>query len=188
MTSPQANRILAVLNEHDRSAPVAPWLARLESVLTEPTLDQESVRALVDRGRPRWGVRDDDDASAYLAFWSRLVARYDEPRLQAASADVVYLLGGPSRSCTALAIFLAAVARDPEVFVEYSGDFVEVAKECGRVQQVDFEVAKIRFYAALVDRGELDADDLRDAVREILATYGDEPELRSRLRAIAHGL
>jgi hypothetical protein len=188
MTSPQANRILAILNEHDRSAPVAPWLARLESVFTEPTLDQDSMRALIDRGRPRWGVRSDEDAIAYLAFWSRLVARYDEPRLQAARADVVYLLGGPSRSCEALAIFLAAVARDPEVFVEYSGNFVEAAKECGRAQQVDFEVAKIRFYAALVDRGEMDDVELRDAVRDILATYGDDPELRSRLRAIAHGL
>lgn len=188
MTSPQASRILAVLDEHDRSAAVAPWLARLQSVLTEPTLDQDSVRVLIDRGRPRWGVRNVDDASAYLAFWSWLLARYDEPYLQAANADVVYLLGGPSRSCEALAIFLAAVARRPEVFVEYSGNFVEVAKECGRAQQLEFELAKIRFYASLVDRGEMDDVDLRDAVREILATYGDAPELRSRLRAIAHGL
>jgi hypothetical protein len=68
MTSPQASRILAVLHEHDRSAPVAPWVARLEAVLIEPALDEDSVRTLVDRGRPRWGVRNDDDASAYLAF------------------------------------------------------------------------------------------------------------------------
>jgi hypothetical protein len=188
MTSPQASRILAVVSERDRSTPVAPWLARLDVVLTEPALDQDSIRLLIDRARPRWGVRSDDDASAYLAFWSRLVARFDEPHLQAANADVVYLLGGPSRSCEALAIFLAAVTRCPEVFVEYSGNFVEVAKECGRAQQLDIEVAKIRFYAALVDRGEMDDVDLRDAVRQILATYGDDPELRSRLRAIAHGV
>jgi hypothetical protein len=83
---------------------------------------------------------------------------------------------------------VAAVARCPEVFVEYSGNFVEVATECGRAQQVELEVAKIRFYAALVDRGEMDDVDLRDAVREILATYGEAPDLRSQLHAIAHGL
>jgi hypothetical protein len=188
MISPQASRTLAVLDEQDRSAPVAPWLARLEAALTERTLDDDCVRMLVDRARPRWGVRGGEDASAYVAFWSRLVARYDQPRLQAANADVVYLLGGPSRSCEALAIFVAAVARLPEVFVEYSGDFVEVAKGCGRAQQIEFEVAKIRFYAALVDRGQLDEGELRDSVHELLATYADEPDLRSRLRAIAHGL
>jgi hypothetical protein len=98
------------------------------------------------------------------------------------------LLGGPSRSCEALEIFLAAVARRPEVFVEYSGNFVDVAKECGRAQQIEFELGKITFYGALVDRGEMDDVELRDAVREVLTTYGDDPELRSRLRAIAHRL
>jgi hypothetical protein len=50
MTSPQASRILAVVSEYDRSTPVAPWLAHLEAVLTEPALDP-GQRSLADRSR-----------------------------------------------------------------------------------------------------------------------------------------
>jgi hypothetical protein len=171
----------------DRRGNVATWLATLNTALdAESPLDDETVRLLVDHARPRWGVRTPDDASAYVAFWSRLVARHDDPRLQAASADVIYLLGGPSRSCEALAIVVAAIFRRPEIFIDYAGDFGDVAKQCGRSQQVDFELAKIAYYSALVDRGEMDDADLRDAVREILATHGDDEDLRNRLRLIAH--
>lgn len=188
MTSPQARRIHAILDARDRNAAVASWAARLEAALAaELALEDDTVRMLVDSGRPRWGVRTPDDASTYVALWSRLVARHDDPRLQAANADVVYLLGGPSRSCEALAMFVAAVARRPEVFIAYAADFGEVAKQCGRAQEIDFELAKITYYAALVDRSEMDDAGLRDAVGEILAMYGDDPDLRSRLRAIAHG-
>ncbi|HWU87245.1 MAG TPA: hypothetical protein VN253_08220 [Kofleriaceae bacterium] len=188
MISTQARRIRAVLDRPDRNDAVAAWLAQLEEALVaEIALDDETIGMLVSDGRPHWGVRTPEDARAYIDFWSRLVTQHDDPRLQAACADVIYLLGGASRACEALAMFVTAVERRPELFVEYAGDFSEVAKQCGRSQQLDFELAKVRFFAALVDRGELEESDLRDAVREILATYDGEPSLRNRLTMIARG-
>ena len=188
MTSPQARLISAILQMPDRHAAVAAWLASLQAALdAEPALDEETVRLLVDHARPRWGVRTPDDAHRYVTFWSWLVARHDDARLRAANADVIYLLGGASRSCEALATFVAAVFHRPEIFIEYAGDFGGVAKQCGHSQQIDFELAKIAYYASLVDRGELEEADLREAVREILASYGDDKDLRNRLQAIARG-
>src|SRR5262245_4971149 len=141
MTSSQARRVGALLRRSDRHAAVEKWLASLEAALrAESTFDDETVRLLIEHARPRWGVRTPEDATAYVAFWSRLVAQHDDPRLQAANADVVYLLGGPERSCEALAIFVAAVFRSPDIFVDYAANFGDVAKQCGRSQEVDFEL------------------------------------------------
>ncbi len=125
-----ARRVAAVLAARD-PADVRGWLARLGAALAgEAALDRETVDDLVARGRPRWGVRSDDDAAAYVAFWADLVRRHPEPRLLAAYADVLHLLGGPARACEALGVFCDAVRRDPPVFIEYSGDFSELPERC----------------------------------------------------------
>jgi hypothetical protein len=114
--SSQSRRIAAVLASKDGSD-LRGWLARLGVALAgEATLDRETISDLVDRGRPRWGVRTRDDGAAYVELWADLVRRYPDPRLIAGYSDVLYLLGGRERACEALTVFFEAVRRDPPVY------------------------------------------------------------------------
>lgn len=181
----QSRQIAAVLADKD-DADVRGWLARLGAALAkEPTLDRETIDDLVSRGRPRWGVRSSEDAAAYVAFWADLARRDADPRIAAAYADVLHLLGGPERACEALGVFLDAVRRDPSVFVEYSGDFSELPARCGPAAALEFELAKIAFYADGVDKDEVDLETLQEAVHEVLARHGNDPGVRARLFEIA---
>jgi hypothetical protein len=158
------------------------WLARLcDAIAGEPVLDGETIDDLVSRGRPRWGVRSGDDAAAYVAFWADLTRRHDDPRLAAAYADVLHLLGGPERACEALGAFLTAVRREPRLFIEYAGDFSELAERCGPEAALDFELAKVAYYARRVDHGEMDVEELQDAVHDVLARYANAPRVRERV-------
>jgi hypothetical protein len=151
----------------------------------EATLDRETISDLVDRGRPRWGVRTRDDGAAYVELWADLVRRYPDPRLIAGYSDVLYLLGGRERACEALTVFFEAVRRDPPVFIEYSADFSEVSAQCGPDAKLEFELATIAFYAYCVDKGEMDVEELQESVHELLARYPDDPRVRARLSEIA---
>jgi hypothetical protein len=183
--SAQAERIAAVLAARDDND-IRGWLARLSTVLAnEPRLERETIADLVARARPRWGVRSDDDAAAYLSSWADLVKRHDDPALAAAYSDVLHLLGGRDRACEALGIFVEAVRRDPLLFVEYAGDFSELPERCGPGAALDFELSKIAYYARRVDDGAMDLEELQDAVHEVLARYGDAPSIRERLFKIA---
>lgn len=183
--SPQAQRVAQVLGAREPDN-IRGWLARLGAAIAgEPALDGDTVDDLVARGRPRWGVRSSDDAAAYVAFWADLARRHDDPRLAAAYADVLHLLGGAERACEALGAFVAAVRREPRLFIEYAGDFSELAERCGPEAALDFELARTAYYARRVDDGEMDVEELQEAVREVLARYSDAPEVRERLFEIA---
>jgi hypothetical protein len=183
--STQSRRIAAVLASKD-DADIRGWLARLGVALAgEATLDRETISDLVDRGRPRWGVRTPDDGAAYIELWADLVRRHPDPRLIAGYSDVLYLLGGRERACEALAVFFDAVRRDPSVFIEYSADFSDLATQCGPDAELEFELATIAFYAYGVDKGELDVEELQESVHELLARCPDEPRVRARLFEIA---
>ena len=183
--TPQGSHVAAVLNARDL-ADVPGWLARLAAVLAaDATLDRETIEDLVARGRPRWGVQSADEAAAYVAFWADLVKRHDTPQLTAAYADVLYLLGGQSRTCEALGVFIESVRRDPSVFIEYAGNFSELPPQCGPAAELDYELAKIAYYAHRVDAGAMDAAELQDAVRGVLAGHGGDPGVRARLLEIA---
>ncbi len=183
--SAQSRRIAAVLASKD-DADIRGWLAGLGAALAgEATLDRETIDDLVSRGRPRWGVRTPDDGAAYIELWADLVRRYPDPRLIAGYSDVLYLLGGRERACEALRVFFDAVRRDPSVFIEYSADFSELAPQCGPGAELELELAKIAFYAYLVDKGEMDVEELQASVHELLAQYRDEPRVRGRLDEIA---
>jgi hypothetical protein len=82
-------------------------------------------------------------------------------------------------------VFLDAVRRDPSVFIEYCGDFSELPARCGPAAELEFELAKIAFYAYSVDRNEVDVEELQEAVHELLARYGGDPSVRARLFEIA---
>ncbi len=180
----QTDMIATILAERPRDE-VRGWLDRLAAALaSETSLEPGTVADMVNRGRPRWGVSSADAAAAYVEFWSELTARHDSPALRAGYADVLYLLGPRERAREALDAFLAAAHRDPEVFILYSADFGDLATKLDA--RKEFELAKIAYYAHCVDQGCMDEADLRDSVRELLAEYPDDPELRSRLRAIAH--
>lgn len=182
MRSLQATRVSRILGTHG-GASLDGWLANLATALDgEPVLDDDTIGSVVARAHPRWCVRTDHDATAFLAFWARLAARHDDPRIVAAYADVVYLLGGAKRSCEALKLFFAAVARNPAVFVEYSGDFYDLAQRSGPTQQLDFELAKVAFYAHCVERGEMNGVDLGEEISEIFSMFGDDAQVRDRLR------
>lgn len=186
MRSLQATRISRILGTHG-GAGVDGWLSSLETALDdEPALDDDTIGSVVARAHPRWGVRANHDATTYLAFWTRLAARHDDPRIVAAYADVLCLLGGAKRRCEALKLFVTAVARNPAVFVEYSGDFYDLAQRCGPAQQLDFELAKVAFYAYCVERGEMNSDDLGEELSEIFSTFGDDARLQDRLRSAGH--
>lgn len=147
----QAQRVAAVLAARDPEN-LRPWLAHMAVVLaSEPALERETIDDLVARGRPRWGVRSEEDATAYVVFWTNLTQRYKDPRIAAAYSDVLHLLGGPKRACEALGVFVEAVHRDPSLFIEYAGDFSELANRCGAAAALDFELAKIAYYARQVD-------------------------------------
>jgi hypothetical protein len=183
--SAQSRRIAVVLAGKDNSD-IRSWLARLGTALAgEAALDRETIDDLVLRGRPRWGARSVEDGVAYIEFWADLVKRRPEPRLIAGYSDVLYLHGGPERECEALGVFLDAVRRDPSVFIEYSADFSEVPARCGPAAELEFELAKIAFYADSVDRNEMDVEELQEAVHELLARYGGDPSVRARLFEIA---
>jgi hypothetical protein len=183
--SAQSRRIAAVLAGKD-NADIRGWLARLDASLTgEHALDRETISDLVSRGRPRWGVGSSEDAAAYIALWADLTRRYPDPRIAAAYSDVLHLLGGHERACEALRVFLDAVRRDPSVFIEYSGDFSELPSQCGPAAELDFELATIAYYAYLVDKGEMDVEELQEAVHEVLARHGADPAVRTRLFEIA---
>lgn len=183
--SAQSRRIAAVLASKD-NADIRGWLARLGALLAgESALDREAISDLVSRGRPRWGVRSSEDAAAYVSFWADLTRRYPDPRIAAAYSDVLHLLGGHERACEALRVFLDAVRRDPSVFIEYSGDFSELPSQCGPAAELDFELATIAYYAYLVDKGEMDVEELQEAVHEVLARHGADPAVRARLFEIA---
>jgi hypothetical protein len=185
--SAQSRRIAAVLASKDK-ANIRGWLARLGASLAgDVALDRETIGDLVSRGRPRWGVRSSEDAAAYVAFWADLTRRYPDPQIAAAYSDVLHLLGGHERACEALGVFLDAVRRDPSVFIEYSGDFSELPAQCGPAAELEFEVAKIAFYAYCVDKGEMDVEELQESVHEVLARYRDDPAVRARLFEIARG-
>lgn len=180
----QAQRIAAMLAS--RPPDVRDWLARLAAALAaEPRLEDGVIDDLVARARPRWGVRSADDAAAYVAFWRDLVQHHDDPRLLAAYSDVLYLLGGPERAYEALRLFVDAVRRYPLVFIEYAGDFSEVAERCGPAAALDFDLAKIAFYARRVDDGGMEAAELQDEVHRVLTLYREVPDVRERLFEIA---
>lgn len=180
----QAEMVAAILTARSEDD-IAGWLDRLTAALSaESTLQPDTVVELVARARPRWGVRSAADAAAYVAFWSHLTALHNLPALRGAYADVLYLLGPKTRAREALDVYLAAARSDPEVFIEYAGDFGDLATTLGA--QLAFELAKISFYARRVDQGQMDEAELRDAVRELLAAHPDDPALREQLRAVAH--
>lgn len=180
----QSDTIAAILSARP-AGDIRSWLDRLAAVLDGAvSLEAATIADLVARARPHWGVKSAAEAADYVAFWSRLTARHDQPALRGAYADVLFLLGPPDRHREALDLYLAAARRDPEVFIAYAGDFGDLADALDA--RKDFEVAKISFYARRVDQGEMDEAELRDAVRDLLAEYRDDASLRDQLRAIAH--
>ncbi|HEX4422674.1 MAG TPA: hypothetical protein VH165_32385 [Kofleriaceae bacterium] len=185
MTAPQSDRVAALLKAKD-PADIRGWLARLGAVLdAEPTLDPATIDDLVDRGRPRWGTRTPEDATSYVAFWTELARRHPTSKILGGYADVLLLLGGRQREREALDVYLKAASGDPDVFRTYAGDFSDVAKRHGSVTELAFELATIRFYARLVDRDDMEADELQQAVRELLAKYPGNQHVRQQLDDIA---
>lgn len=185
MTTQQSDRVAALLQAKDPSD-IRGWLAKLRVVLdAEAALDPPTVDDLVDRGRPRWGTRTPEDAASYVAFWTELARRHPVPKILGGYADVLLLLGGRQRKHEALDVYLKAAAADPDVFLKYAGDFSDVAKQLGPVTELAFELATIRFYAQLVDRDDMEVEELQQAVRELLAKYPGDQHVRQRLEDIA---
>lgn len=165
--------------------PVRSWLDRLLALLSlAAELTAGVVADLVNRARPRWGVRTVDDGAAYVDFWSTLTTRFPVPALIAVYADVLYLVGPGERAMEALQTFFAAVRREPALFVEYAGDFSDLAETLGA--QRDYDLAKVTSYAHLVDRREMEEPELREALRDLLEAHGANPAVGPALRAIAH--
>jgi hypothetical protein len=180
-----AQEVARHLGVKPTEGPVRPWLDALLAVLaTAHELPTPVVADLVARARPRWGARTVDDGAAYVELWSALATRFPVPALVAAYADVLYLVGPVDRAMEALQALFAAVRREPAIFVEYAGDFSELAEKLGA--QRDYALAKVTFYAHLVDRGEMEESELRDAVRELLDAHGTDPTVRPALRRIGH--
>jgi len=178
----QAATIAAILAAKP-AVGVRAWLDRLAAALAAETrLAAATVADLTDRGRPRWGTRTAEDAAAYVDFWAELTTRHAVPMLRGGYADVLLLLGDRGRAREALDIYLAAARRDPEVFIPFAADFADVATAVGA--RMEYELVMLRFYVSQVALGEMDEDDLREAMQQVLADHAGAPGLVEEVRAI----
>jgi hypothetical protein len=75
-----------------------------------------------------------------------------------------------------MTMFVDAVKDQPGLFIAYSAEFVSLG-EHDEHRRFQFEVAKLRFYEHLVNRGDMEGTELQEAIGEAIAQFG-----RTRVR------
>lgn len=186
--TPQAQRVVAVLGARDRHPTARAWLAAvLDAVGDDPQLEADTLAQIVAQCRADLAHDDRhiaDDGESVLWFWRSLRARHPGvPRIQAVLAEQLLQHGDESERREGFARYLEATRADPEQFLAAAGEFHDYARDLGGDVWIDYRLARIRFYRAEVERGELEEDTLREDVVELLGEVRADDEAHTRVTA-----
>jgi len=166
---------------------VLPDLERAGAVLVDETIDPRTLEVLVAALKTPgfYGDLTETEVEAHLGFWRRLAERHPTDAVLAAHlADVEMALGNPEVQAAAMARFVDAFDRKPELFFEFGWDLEEEAREVGGEVLFRWQLQLLRwFLQAAADHLE-SGDEAREIYGGMLDEYREDPARLAALRPL----